>query len=146
MPDSIGETAIPAFPRIEPKSMGDMILTSDGESKASSVTLRQNMIDEGMEVPDYANAAHHIIAGNDVRAAGLRNMLEKYGIDINSAENGVFLPTEKEVSEASYHRSLHTNAYYENVEKAFQGVSSKEEAIEVLQDIREQLLEGTFPH
>lgn len=104
------------------------------------------MIKAGIKEPEYANAAHHIIAGNDARAAGLRNIIKRYGIDINSAENGVFLPTEKGVSEAAYHRSLHTNVYYENVEKAFQGISSKEEAVEVLQDIREQLIEGIFPH
>lgn len=119
---------------------------TDGGSNASSSILRQNMINEGVEVPDYPNAAHHIVAGNDRRAAGLRNILEKYGIDINSADNGVFLPTEKGVSEATYHRGLHTNNYYKNVERLFQGVSSKEEAIEVLQNIREQLIEGNFPY
>lgn len=37
VPDSIGKTAIPAFPRIESKSMGDMILTSEGRSKSVNI-------------------------------------------------------------------------------------------------------------
>ena len=37
MPDSIGKTEVPAFPRIEPKSMEDMILTSEERSKAVNI-------------------------------------------------------------------------------------------------------------
>lgn len=104
------------------------------------------MIKAGIKEPGFTNAAHHIIAGADKRAVELRVILQKYGIDINDAVNGVFLPTEKGASEAAYHRSLHTNLYYENVQDLMNGVSSKEEVIEVLDDIRQQLLDGTFPH
>ncbi|EKS4344306.1 AHH domain-containing protein [Clostridium sporogenes] len=121
-------------------------LFGKGSNRASSIVLRKNMIKSGVEAPDYANAAHHIVAGTDKRAVELRNILKKYDININSAENGVFLPTVKDVSDSAYHRSLHTNEYYKNVEKLFENVGSKEDAVEVLQDIREQLIKGTFPH
>ena len=118
---------------------------SNNTSRPSSRVLRKNMKEAGIEEPDYPNAAHHIIAGGDKRAKKLRDMLKEYGIDINSADNGVFLPTEKNVSEAAYHRKLHTDKYYKNVEKAFQNVNSKEDIIYILHEIREQLLNGTFP-
>lgn len=38
-------------------------------SKADSKVLRQNLINAGVKVPDYANAAHHIVAGNSAKAA-----------------------------------------------------------------------------
>ena len=117
---------------------------SNNTSRPSSRVLRKNMKAAGIEEPDYPNAAHHIIAGGDKRAKELRDMLKEYGIDINSADNGVFLPTEKNVSEAAYHRRLHTEDYYKNIEKAFQNVDSKDEIIDILHEIREQLLNGTF--
>ena len=118
---------------------------SNNTSRPSSRVLRKNMKKAGIEEPNYPNAAHHIIAGGDKRAKKLRDMLKEYGIDINSADNGVFLPTEKNVSEAAYHRKLHTDKYYKNVEKAFEDVASKEDIIYILHEIREQLLNGTFP-
>lgn len=45
-------------------------------SKPSSKTLRQNMINEGIDAPDYANAAHHIVAGNSPKAAEARAIFQ----------------------------------------------------------------------
>ncbi|EJO5347964.1 AHH domain-containing protein [Clostridium botulinum] len=124
----------------------DLQLFGKEANMASSITLRKNMIKSGIEVPDYANVAHHIVAGTDKRAVRLRNILKKYDININSSENGVFLPTVRDVSASAYHRSLHTDIYYENVERLFINISSKEEAVGILQKIREKLIQGTFPH
>ena len=57
------------------------------------------MIESGVEVPDYPNAAHHIVAGSSPKAAEARAILQRYGIDINDSANGVFLPTVREVAE-----------------------------------------------
>lgn len=35
---------------------------------------------------EKGSAAHHIVAGDDVRAKQARDILSKYNIDINSAE------------------------------------------------------------
>ena len=56
-------------------------------SKPSSKVLRQNMIDAGVEVPEYVNAAHHIVAGSSPKAAEARAILQKYGIDITITNN-----------------------------------------------------------
>jgi len=113
--------------------------------KASSGTLRFNMIMSGVKLPAYKNAAHHIVAGGDKRAALAQSVLKKYKIDINAAENGVFLPRVKNTnSSAAYHPSLHTNAYYQKVNKLLSGAGSRDEVIEVLNKIRKGLLDGTF--
>lgn len=46
------------------------------------------MIESGVEVPDYPNAAHHIVAGSSPKAAEARAILQRYGIDINDSEDG----------------------------------------------------------
>lgn len=113
-------------------------------STPSSKVLRQNLIDAGVEAPDYPNAAHHIVAGNSPKAAEARAILQKYGIDINDSANGVFLPTVKDVAEGAYHPSLHTNAYYDEINNLLSGVTSKQEALDVLNYISESLQNGTF--
>lgn len=113
-------------------------------SKPSSKALRQNLIEAGIKVPDYPNAAHHIVAGSSKKAAEARAILLNFGVDINDAVNGVFLPMVKNVSDAAYHPRLHTKAYYEKVTELLSSAQSKEDVIEILSDIAEQLQKGTF--
>ena len=111
---------------------------------ASSSKLRKNMIEAGIEVPTYKNAAHHIVAGNSKYAAEARQILHQFGIGINDAINGVFLPTVKGVSDAAYHPGLHTQAYYNKVNDLLSTAKSKEDAIEILLDIADMLQKGIF--
>jgi len=83
-------------------------------------------------------AAHHIVAGAAPLAADARAVLERFGIGINDAANGVFLPS-------VVHSSLHTNAYYTGVNDALAGATNSDEALEVLEGIRSNLLGGGFP-
>jgi uncharacterized protein RhaS with RHS repeats len=73
--------------------------------------------------------AHHIVAGSAARAAPARAVLERFGIHINDAANGVFLP-------ATVHAKLHTNKYYDAVNDALAQATTKEEALEVLDALR----------
>ena len=115
-----------------------------GNSKPSSKALRDNLISSGQAVPPYDNAAHHVVAGSSKKASEARSILEKFGIDINAADNGVFLPTEKGVSSAAYHPSLHTNEYYRKVNGLLEGATSKEDVLDILDMIKEELLDGSF--
>ena len=54
------------------------------------------------------------------------------------------MPTEKGVSIAYYHHSLHTNAYYEKVNVLLREANSKQDVIDILKYIAEELLNGTF--
>ena len=56
----------------------------------------------------------------------------------------MFLPTKKGVSNSVYHPSLHKKEYYIKVNEALRNANSKEDILFILDDIREQLLEGTF--
>lgn len=114
-----------------------------GEKPSSSI-LRQRLINSGVQVPNFPNAAHHIVAGASAKAAEARAILQHFGISINSAYNGVFLPTVRGVSNALYHPSLHTNAYYEKVNELLRAATSKEEVIEILKYIAEALSNGSF--
>ncbi|RCX13018.1 HNH/ENDO VII superfamily nuclease [Anaerobacterium chartisolvens] len=113
-------------------------------STPSSKVLRQNMIESGINVPNYANAAHHIVAGSSPKAAEARAILQKFGVDINDATNGAFLPTVKDVAEGAYHPSLHTDSYYRKVTDLLSGAKSKNDVLDILDDIADQLSKGTF--
>ena len=115
-------------------------------SKASSKKLGENLVAAGFKRPNYKHAAHHIVAGRDSGAAKSREILEKFGIDINDAANGVFLPNEKNVSKAIYHPMLNTNKYNDNVYEMLSKAKTREEAIGILDKIRNKLLDGTFDY
>ena len=114
------------------------------QSLPSSKKLRSNLELAGVEVPDYPNAAHHIVAGTASGAENAREILTKFGIDINNASNGVFLPTQRNVVNSAYHPSLHSTEYYEKVDDMLSAATNREEAIEILHEIADQLAEGTF--
>lgn len=122
----------------------DAVKVVKGIGVASSEALRRNLIKAGIEVPDYANAAHHIVAGTSAKAAEARAILQKFGLNINDAANGVFLPTIKGKGTTAYHPSLHTNAYYEEINNLLQNASSRQDVLDILKDIGEQLSNGTF--
>ena len=116
----------------------------DAVSTPNSKVLRQNLIEAGVEVPDYPNAAHHIVAGSSPKAAEARAILQKYGIDINDAANGTFLPTIKDAAAGAYHPSLHTNAYYDKINKLLSEATCKEDVLDILEFIGDELNNGTF--
>ena len=113
-------------------------------SKPDSRKLRKALIEAGIEVPDYPNAAHHIVAGNSSNAIEAREILKRFGIDINTAPNGVFLPTVLDVSDAVYHPSLHSTSYYRKVTRLLSDANSKQDVLDILASIAEQLKKGKF--
>jgi hypothetical protein len=111
----------------------------------SSQQLGKNLEDAGIQRP-ADTAAHHIVAGYDPRAMAARQVLQREGIGINEADNGVFLPRNTKVANptgAQVHSKLHTNAYYNAVNEA--AVNAPPGAVrDVLADIAEQLQQGTY--
>jgi hypothetical protein len=84
------------------------------------------------------SAAHHIVAGGAGKAAEARGVLERFGIGINEASNGVFLPS-------GVHAPIHTNAYYEAVNNALRQATTRQEAVQALDAIRQSILGGGLP-
>ncbi len=113
-------------------------------SKPNSKILRNHMKEAGMEEPGYKNHAHHIVAGGSPKAEEARSILQYFGIDVNDAANGVFLSADNRIVGTTYHPSLHTDMYYDKVNKMLRGATSKTDAENILALIRQQLIDGTF--
>ena len=106
--------------------------------KSDSLILGKNLEQAGYERNDN-EAAHHIVAAADPRAENARLILQKAGLDINSAFNGVFL-------NAVYHAGIHTDTYYEVVDVIMEGATTFSQVATRLSLIRGMLLSGTMPH
>jgi hypothetical protein len=97
-----------------------------------------NALEAAGQVRRAGDEAHHIVAKKATAADPARITLQKFGIGLHDAANGVFLPRPK-------HRRLHGNEYYEAVNKALARAKSKAEAEQILQSIAQGLQSGTFP-
>ncbi|MBP5493557.1 MAG: AHH domain-containing protein [Lachnospiraceae bacterium] len=131
--------------------VSEILILVHNSCSSNAKKLRENMGDAdkkhgGMDEPNYDNAAHHIVASGSKNDWNVKSqkILDTYGININDAYNGVFLPTEKGVSKAAYHPSLHTDAYYKKVYDTLKTASSATDVQKRLQSIRKKLLNGTF--
>lgn len=121
--------------------------TATALSRPSSRVLGANLEAAGAVRP-AGSAAHHIVAGSSARAAEARAVLQRYGIDINDAGNGVFLPgrmTSPNPTGAAVHSRIHTNAYYAEVNSLLGQATTRGEALDALAYVRSQLLSGGFP-
>ena len=94
---------------------------------------------------EKGSAAHHIVAGDDPRAQDARDILELYKIDINCAENGIYLkhidPNSKQ--SGAYHRIIHTDQYYKTVNQRILDASNfggRTGVLNELQRLQEDLL------
>lgn len=104
--------------------------------------LRYNM-EQAMDKEsstDVSNA-HHIVGRDTPQAA---KKLEEFGIDRNDPANGILLPNSPEspLKGAVHGQGRHSMDYSNEVEQRFAGVTTREEALEVLQSIKEDLYSG----
>lgn len=114
------------------------------------------MYASGITPPPYGNACHHIVAWDADKASISKGILEKYGIDVDSASNGILLPYEKisYVTTEAMHNGGHSAEYYLHVEnllkEADNFIVSKNLSMtdgkmiisETLNSIRKDLLNG----
>lgn len=124
-------------------------------NKAHSYRLAKNIIKKTGQCRPKNVAAHHIVSWKDIRAAKSRMRLSAFRIDIDSAENGVFLPRwnkhvpHSQMVEAYSHSCIHTSFYYLNVEHLLENTiaqdADREDIVEVLEDIGDDLKMGMFP-
>jgi hypothetical protein len=115
--------------------------------RASSRALARYLEISGVQRPQ-GYAAHHIVAGNDPEAEFARGVLKRFGIGINEAVNGVFLPANRAtqvIAGKTIHSTLHTDAYYEAVNKALRGATTRQEVIDTLRSIGKALEAGDYP-
>jgi RHS repeat-associated protein len=123
-----------------------------GETKVwvhncSSARLASSLQAAGFARP-VQSAAHHIVAGSARAAAAGRQVLNRFGININSAANGVFLPANRRSANAAgaaVHSTLHTQAYYAAVNMRLAAATTRAEAEAILLSIQRNLLSGKGP-
>ena len=119
---------------------------------ADAKILRANMESAGRITPSFKNSAHHIILSNsrDVRMRWLRRKMNRLGIDINDAENGIFLPTSNKIKLASEtimpaHSKIHTEVYKQEIFDRLKNVTTKGTFIDALEDIYIEISRNAFP-
>jgi A nuclease family of the HNH/ENDO VII superfamily with conserved AHH len=113
----------------------------------SQSKLAKAMRAQGMNQPANTDA-HHIVAQEAKYAQKSREILQKFGIGIDEAVNGVFLPSNKSSpnpSGSAVHGPLHRKEYYNAVEEALKKASSKDEVVNILKGIRQSLESGGYP-
>lgn len=77
----------------------------------------------------------------------VRAELQRLGLDLNDAANGVWLPgwRSAEGSPGAYHQALNNDVYNRAIRSLFRDVTTLDEARAVLADIKGQLKDGSFP-
>lgn len=117
----------------------------EGYEKDANV-LRRNMElvmgDDASEIDKSNSRAHHIVGDNEYSSES-KAILDKYGIDINAPENGIFLPqNESSDLHGTIHDGKHTKAYNDEVTQRLRAATCKEDVLEILDSIKEDLYNG----
>jgi hypothetical protein len=117
------------------------------QGRASSKALGIALEASGVSRPP-GYAAHHIAAGADERGEFARGVLKNFNIGINDVSNGVFLPANRAtqvIAGETIHSTLHTKKYYDAVNDALAGATTRQQVIDILQSIRMALQSGDYP-
>ena len=94
------------------------------------------------------SAAHHIVGETSKRAQLARDVLTEHNIDVNGAENGVFLPNRNNTDPkvpGILHNGRHPNAYLDEVNRRIDAANlegGKKGVLKELGDIKEELLQA----
>jgi hypothetical protein len=114
--------------------------TNKGNTGDNSKLLNENLQAAGIERPkDYA--AHHLVPSTYPyeSAINAREILNKFGIDINSAENGIYVSR-------SLNSHFNSYKYMDAVNSALEEANTKEEALEILRKIQDTIkIKGDYP-
>jgi RHS repeat-associated protein len=117
---------------------------------SDAAKLRKNMIANRKRPPVWPHDAHHIVQSGKPMA-DVKKHMAKYGVDINSHHNGVFLPSSKAVvkeyrlAPIPSHKSLHTPEYQDAVRQRILSQHIQTGIINELNQIKAEILKGRFP-
>jgi hypothetical protein len=140
----------PAGPIVEVYPMGPPLTVDDLiiESRNSQI-LGDNLRAAGVEPPDSTYEPHHIVPSRagGARMDAIRNLLADVGVGLNDAPNGTWVPSARSAEDApgAYHPRLNNDVYNDAVIQELTGVTTKEQAINILADIAARLATGDFP-
>ncbi len=105
-------------------------------AKQNSTILAGNMEAAGMGAKPAGYAAHHIVPATAADAAQARAILAAHGIQLNDAENGVYLPTPNAVvANGIIHNGRHPSEYIDAVNQAIYNADQRGGKAEVLNEL-----------
>ena len=111
---------------------------------ASGSALTKNLELMGIPKPS-GTQAHHIVGGVSNIGKKTRKKLEGLKIDLNSPSNGVFLPgCGNSKAMGMIHCGKHTIEYEKAIARRLDVLTTREEVLSELVDIRRELLSGAF--
>ncbi|GGA37355.1 AHH domain-containing protein [Dyella nitratireducens] len=109
-------------------------------------TLSRNIVAATAQPRPANTCAHHIVALGDPEARESRNLLYGWGIGINDADNGVFLPRKgpgmPDYPNATHHTPSHKQLYHLEVYSQLSLRDGSEDGRRGLRSLKSQLLSG----
>jgi A nuclease family of the HNH/ENDO VII superfamily with conserved AHH len=146
-PPAAGTPGLEAAP---PLTAQDLII-----EQRNSEILGDNLRARGIQPPDAPDGGpttyepHHIVpsrAGGE-RMDAIRDKLIGLDVNLNGADNGVWLPSARSPDGAggAHHPRLNNDTYNDAVSQELRGVTTRVQAISVLADIAARLRTGDFP-
>ncbi|MCM3133648.1 S8 family serine peptidase [Paenibacillus polysaccharolyticus] len=141
------------------KNLPSKVKNIKTKSKQDSVILGEQLELAGVAKPEAKGwAAHHLVPVTETyqSAKNLREKMEKYKIDLNSAANGVWLPTGSQIPNGSKtaqilvdkdtyvtwasHKGRHGAQYFDYVWARIQNLNSESEILHALNEVRKDLM------
>lgn len=125
-------------------------LRADAERKVRhSRILERNIRNATGQMRHPEADTHHVVAQADSRAKGSRNLLFRWGIGINDADNGLYLrKTWKsrvpDQDSATAHDSIHTLAYHLAVFARLESNDNNVGGRAELRDIKREIISDSF--
>ena len=124
-----------------------------GLDNAADATALNNAMDAAdMSRPDCEHAAHHMVSSNDSRDGmdDARIHMKNLGVDVNDADNGVFLKRSSktniskapELENSHAHSWVHTKNARKLISQKILATTNKRELKKALKDIRKMHLNG----
>ncbi len=134
-----------------PQQVISLAMDAARPARHSRILARNLNLNSGLPRPQFV-AAHHIVAQQAWQAKPARLCLFAWGIAINDADNGVYLPRFASsvvpgMPHASIHQSLHTDIYYAAVNIRLDKIRHFGTSVgrAELRLIKQELIAGIFP-
>lgn len=121
------------------------------DNGADATALNDAMDAADVTRPDFKHAAHHIVQSNstDPKWVKAREHMKKLGVDINSADNGIFLKTGSKIDASGTdwanslpHSRVHNNASRDLITKEVLAAKNKKELKRTLNKFKKMYMDG----
>lgn len=125
------------------KAKGNLVEPSSRRKLRENIYARMSAEYSSVAKAFGGTEAHHVVEGNAKSAAKSREILKKFGIGINDAENGVLLRSDdNSIYRGALHNTSHDPKYSEYVFSKIKNSKSKAELISKLTEIKKDLVSG----